>query len=39
MMALSNDKRPFPRVAISLKIQVQENDNRLAAEMLDLTVR
>ena len=39
MMELSNDKRSFPRVAISLKIQVQESENRLAAEMLDLTVQ
>jgi PilZ domain len=34
-----NDKRIFPRVAISLNIQVQESENRLAAEMVDLTVQ
>lgn len=38
-MESHNDKRFFPRVAISLKIQVQENENRLAAEMVDLTVQ
>jgi hypothetical protein len=39
-MAESNsDKRFFPRVAISLKVQVQENEIRMAAELVDLTVQ
>ncbi len=38
-METFNDKRYFPRVAISLKIQVQESENHLAAEMVDLTVQ
>ncbi len=39
MMESYNDKRFFPRVAISLKIQVQESEHRLAAEIVDLTVQ
>jgi len=39
MMQSDSDKRYFPRVAISLKIQVQESENRLSAELVDLTVQ
>ena len=35
----NSDKRFFPRVAISLKIQVQENEIRMPAELVDLTVQ
>lgn len=39
MMNSNSDKRFFPRVAISLKIQVQESEIRMAAELVDLTVQ
>lgn len=35
----SQDKRNFPRVAVSLSISVKENENRLAGQMVDLTVQ
>jgi len=34
-----HDKRFFPRVAISLSIHVQENKNRMSAEIVDVTVQ
>ena len=39
MIEPSSDKRYFPRVAVSLRIHIQENENRLAAEIVDLTVQ
>jgi len=39
MTTSNSDKRFFPRVAISLKIQVQESDSRMDAELVDLTVQ
>jgi hypothetical protein len=39
MTTSDSDKRFFPRVAISLKIQVQDNDSRMDAELVDLTVQ
>ncbi|VAX28815.1 hypothetical protein MNBD_NITROSPINAE05-267 [hydrothermal vent metagenome] len=38
MTKSNSDKRFFPRVAISLKIQVQESEVRMDAELVDLTV-
>ena len=39
MTTSNSDKRFFPRVAISLKIQIQESEVRMDAELVDLTVQ
>jgi len=39
MMKSNSDKRFFPRVTVSLKVQIQESETRMAAEMVDLTVQ
>lgn len=38
-MNLSDDKRLFPRVSISLRIHIQENENLLVAEMVNVSVQ
>lgn len=39
MTESNSEKRSFPRVAISLKIQIQKSDSRMDAELVDLTVQ